>query len=96
MSAPDAYTAERARLLRTFGARLRDVREHQGLSQETLARRAAVHRTHIGALEQGHRDPHMTMLLILADALEIPPGTLLDCLSAPRERKPPTHASAGR
>ena len=95
MAAPDAYMAERARLLRSFGTRLRGVRERRGLSQETLARRAAVHRTHIGALEQGHRDPHMTMLLILASALEIPPGTLLDGSPAPRERKPPTHVKRG-
>jgi transcriptional regulator with XRE-family HTH domain len=92
MSAPDTYTAERARLLGAFGARLRDERERRGLSQETLARRATVHRTHIGALEQGQRDPHLTMLLILADALEIPPSTLLDDLLVPRERKAPTHS----
>ncbi|HXB64110.1 MAG TPA: helix-turn-helix transcriptional regulator [Solirubrobacteraceae bacterium] len=92
MRTPDAYTTERTRLLHTFGARLRAAREQQGLSQETLARRADVHRTHIGALEQGHRDPHLSMLLILAEHLALPPAALLDGLPAPRERKPPTHA----
>jgi transcriptional regulator with XRE-family HTH domain len=92
----DAYTAEHARLLHSFGARLRDVREQRGLSQETLARRAAVHRTHIGALEQGQRDPHLSMLLILTDTLALAPSVLLDGLPAPRERKPPTHAKRGQ
>jgi hypothetical protein len=35
------------------------------------------------------------MLLILADALEIPPETLLAGLFVPRERKAPTHFKNG-
>ncbi len=91
----NAYTVERAHMLSTFGERLRTVREQRGLSQETLATRADVHRTHIGALEQGQRDPHLSMLLILADALIVPPGDLFDGLPVPRERKPATHAKSG-
>ena len=91
----DAYAAERKRLLRAFGERLRAARERRGLSQEALARHASVHRTHIGALELGQRDPHATMLLILADALEVPPGALFEGLFVPRERKPATHCKDG-
>jgi transcriptional regulator with XRE-family HTH domain len=92
----DAYTVEHARLLLSFGEKLRAEREHRNVSQETLAEIANVHRTHLGALELGQRDPHLSMLLILADALEVPPGTLLAGLFVPRERKAPTHSKIGR
>jgi hypothetical protein len=36
------------------------------------------------------------MLLILADALEVPPGALHEGLSVPTERKAPTHFKGGR
>lgn len=91
----DAYTVERSHLLGAFGEKLRTVRERRGLSQETLATRAEVHRTHIGALEQGQRDPHLSMLLILADALTVLPGDLFDGLPVPRERKSATHSKSG-
>jgi transcriptional regulator with XRE-family HTH domain len=91
----DAHTAERARLLSAFGAKLRAERERRNVSLETLADIANVHRTHLGALERGRREPHLSMLLILADALEIPPETLLAGLFVPRERKAPTHFKNG-
>ena len=89
----DAYTAERDRLLQAFGERLRAARERRNVSQETLAEIANVHRTHLGALERGRREPHLTMLLILADALDA--DNLLAGLPVPRERKPPTHWKGG-
>lgn len=91
----DAYTVERARLLSAFGAKLRAERDRRNVSQDTLADIANVHRTHLAALELGQRDPHLSMLLILADALEIPPETLLAGLFVPRERKAPTHFKNG-
>jgi transcriptional regulator with XRE-family HTH domain len=94
--ADDAYKAERARLLLAFGEKLRAERERRNLSQEGLADIVNVHRTHLGALELGLRDPHLTMLLILADGLEVPAGTLLEGLFVPRERKAPTHSKSGR
>jgi transcriptional regulator with XRE-family HTH domain len=94
--ADDAYKAERARLLLTFGEKLRAERERRHLSQEGLAEIANVHRTHLGALELGLRDPHLTMLLVLADGLGVSPGTLLEGLPVPRERKAPTHSKSGR
>jgi transcriptional regulator with XRE-family HTH domain len=91
----DAYMTEHAQLLLTFGENLRAVRDHRNASLETLAEIANVHRTHLGALERGLRDPRMSMLLILADALEVAPGTLLEGLPVPRERKAPTHSKNG-
>ncbi len=89
----DAYTAERYWLLQAFGDRLRAARERRNVSQETLAQVAEVHRTHIGALERGRREPHLTMLLILADALDA--DNLLAGLPVPQERKPATHRKGG-
>ena len=95
MSEQDAYTIERARLLLAFGEKLRAERERRNVSQETLADIANVHRTHFGGLERGRREPHLSMLLVLADALEVPPGALLEGLAVPRERKAPTHSKNG-
>jgi transcriptional regulator with XRE-family HTH domain len=91
-----AYAAERARLLEAFGKRLRAERERRNVSLEGLAEIANIHRTQLGALELGKRDPRLTMLLILADALEVAPGTLLEGLAVPTERKAPTHSKSGR
>jgi transcriptional regulator with XRE-family HTH domain len=94
--ADDAYKAERTRLLLAFGAKLRTARERRSLSQEGLAEIANIHRTHVGALELGLREPHLTMLLILAEGLEVAPGVLLDGLPVPRERRAPTHSKGVR
>ncbi len=91
-----AYKSEHARLLLAFGAKLRAERERRNVSLEAFADIANVHRTHFGALERGKRDPRMSMLLVLADALEVAPGVLLDGLPVPRERKAPTHSKSGR
>lgn len=92
----DAYSTERARLLLAFGEKLRAERERQNLSQEALARIVNVHRTHLGALEQGLREPRLAMLLILAGGLEVSPSALLQGLFIPMERKAPTHSKSGR
>jgi transcriptional regulator with XRE-family HTH domain len=48
------------------------------MTQEELAARAALHRTAIGLLEQGHRVARADTLLQLAGALSISPATFLD------------------
>jgi transcriptional regulator with XRE-family HTH domain len=83
-----AYTVERARVLKVFGWQLRTMRERQGLAQEGFAEVANVHRNEIGILERGQCEPGLLMVLIVADALEVPPRVLLDGLPVPRERRP--------
>ena len=39
-----------------FGARVRALRNAQGLSQEELAQKAELHRTYIGGIERGERN----------------------------------------
>jgi DNA-binding XRE family transcriptional regulator len=48
------------------------VRATRVLTQDELGHAAKLHRTHIGFLEQGRRDPSLSTLLILAETLEIP------------------------
>jgi transcriptional regulator with XRE-family HTH domain len=61
-----------------FGANLRRLRRREGLSQESLAARAALHRTEIGRLEKGERACRIDTLIRLAGAMAVPPGDLLD------------------
>jgi transcriptional regulator with XRE-family HTH domain len=63
--------------LRQFGQALAVFRQEVGLTQEQLAHRAELHRTYIGSLERGERNPTVTTLLKLADALACPPSELL-------------------
>jgi transcriptional regulator with XRE-family HTH domain len=56
-------------ILRAFGEALRAKREALNLSQEELAFRSEVHRTYISELERGIKNPSLTTLAKLADAL---------------------------
>jgi transcriptional regulator with XRE-family HTH domain len=84
----DAYTVERARLLLAFGENLRALRKRRNLAQEGLAEVASVHRNEIGILERGQCEPGLLVLLIVADALEVPLKGLTEGVPAPRERRP--------
>jgi transcriptional regulator with XRE-family HTH domain len=60
-----------------FARRLRKLRIERGISQARLARRAGLHRTQIGKLELGEREPRLGTLLRLAHGLGVPPETLV-------------------
>lgn len=60
-----------------FGRTVRRLRIALKLSQEGLAERAEVHRTYIGGIERGERNPTLTMIVRLAEALEVPPENLV-------------------
>src|SRR3712207_1946926 len=56
----------------SFGARLRQLREAAGLTQEELAGRAGLTRNAISALERGERRrPYPHTVRVLADALDL-------------------------
>jgi transcriptional regulator with XRE-family HTH domain len=61
-----------------LGENLRRERRRAGLSQDELARRADLHRTAIGLLEQGKRMARADTLIQLAGALAISPAAFFD------------------
>jgi transcriptional regulator with XRE-family HTH domain len=61
-----------------FGENLRRIRRREDLTQEELARRASLHRSAIGLLENAHRVCRSDTLVQLAGAMEVPPEELLD------------------
>jgi len=63
---------------RQVGLNVQRIRRSRGWSQEELAFQSGLHRTYISGIERGTRNPTVTVLKVLADALGTPPGTLLD------------------
>ena len=53
------------------GNNVRRLRKKQGISQEELADRAALHRTYISGVERGVRNPTVVVLEKVADALGV-------------------------
>jgi transcriptional regulator with XRE-family HTH domain len=54
-----------------FGERIRTLRQLRKLSQEELAFRAGIHRTYLGGIERGERNPALKNINSLADALSV-------------------------
>ena len=60
-----------------FGATVRGLRHRLGISQETLAERADLHRTYIADIEGGRRNVTLKTMDRLARALEVSLAALL-------------------
>ena len=54
-----------------FGRRVRELRLARGLSQEELASRVGIHRTYVGGVERGERNPSLKNIASIARALDI-------------------------
>jgi transcriptional regulator with XRE-family HTH domain len=52
------------------GLNLQRLRREKGLSQEELADRAQIHQTYLSGVERGRRNPTITVLQRIAEALE--------------------------
>jgi transcriptional regulator with XRE-family HTH domain len=65
-------------VLKRLGLRIRSLRENAGISQEALGHLSGLHRTYVGAIERGERNPSVLSLKKIADALEINLGELFD------------------
>lgn len=59
------------KIAESFGARLQSIRKKHGLSQEKLAELSGLHRTYISSLERGARNPTLTTLSAIANALNV-------------------------
>ncbi len=64
--------------LLAFGRTLRKARRDRDLSQEALALEAGLSAKHVGEIERANKDPRLTTVLKLADALELRSGDLFD------------------
>lgn len=51
------------------GQNVQELRRQRGLSQEDLAHRARVHPTYLSGVERGRRNPTITVLQRIAEAL---------------------------
>jgi transcriptional regulator with XRE-family HTH domain len=64
-------------LRKNFAANLRREREARGLSQESLAHEAGLHRTYVGSVERGERNISIDNVERLAKALGVEPADLM-------------------
>jgi DNA-binding XRE family transcriptional regulator len=60
-----------------FGEELRRAREKAGLTQESLAFEAGVHRTYVSLLERNRKSPTLSMLFRLCKAMGVSPSKLV-------------------
>ena len=61
-----------------LGLNVQRIRRERGWSQEELAFRAGLHRTYISGVERGVRNPTISVVGRLAEALQVAPATLLE------------------
>ena len=64
-------------LLKDFGERIRELRADENWSQEELADRTGFHRTYIGMIERGERNPSLKNIKKFADAFGVSLSELL-------------------
>jgi transcriptional regulator with XRE-family HTH domain len=60
-----------------LGKNLRRARKRAGLTQEEVAERSGVHATEVSRIEAGKRDPRISTMERLAEAVEVSPSDLL-------------------
>lgn len=54
-----------------FGEKVRELRLARNLSQEGLAFKAGMHRTYLGSIERGERNPSLKNIAGIANALNV-------------------------
>ncbi len=64
-------------VVKLLGVNVRKLRLAAGLTQEQLAAEAGMERSYVSDLERGTRNPSVTALGRLAEALEVEPHMLL-------------------
>ncbi len=64
-----------------LGRAIRELREKRGLSQAALAERAGIDPSYQSGLERGRRNPSWSVIVALAEALEVSPEKLVAAAS---------------
>jgi transcriptional regulator with XRE-family HTH domain len=67
------------------GQAIRWFRQHRGISQGDVARRAACSVSYLSLLENNKRDPTLSTVAKIADALHVPVGTLFLVAAEPSD-----------
>ncbi|WP_163852429.1 helix-turn-helix domain-containing protein [Paenibacillus elgii] len=62
---------ENNEILKSIGARIRDLRKERGLSQESLGEKGGFHFSYIGQIERGEKNIAILNLVKIATALEV-------------------------
>ncbi|MDT5120670.1 MAG: hypothetical protein QOC96_152 [Acidobacteriota bacterium] len=65
-------------ILTEFGARLRELRNSAGLTQEALALNSGIDRSYVGQVERGERNISLENIVKLANGLGVAPYKLLE------------------
>jgi len=65
-----------------FGAHMRELRNQKGFSQESFANKCGIHRTYVGGVERGERNPTLITILKISSALDIHPSELFKAMGA--------------
>lgn len=73
-------------LRRSLGHNLRRLRLARGLSQEAFADALFVHRTYLGGLERGERNPSLETVERIAEAAGVDPFALLGAAGGAESR----------
>lgn len=55
---------------------MRALREERGISQEAFALKSGIDRSHYGGMERGERNPSLTSVLKIANALGVQPSEI--------------------
>jgi transcriptional regulator with XRE-family HTH domain len=69
---------DKDKVLERLGKRLAEKRKEKCLSQEHLAFHAGISVSHVSRIERGLLNCSVTVLVALAEVLEIKPGELID------------------
>lgn len=78
--------------LARFAANVKRARSEAGMTQEQVADASGIHVTEVSRIERGLRDPRISTVLKLADALGVPASRLVD---TPKHRVKPGQQSPG-
>jgi CheY-like chemotaxis protein len=74
-------------LKQLLGNAIKEQRSAMGISQEELAARAGLHRTYVSEVERGERNPSITSIEKLAQALKVSFTTLFERAGQPSARR---------
>ncbi|MCW3008203.1 MAG: DNA-binding protein [Solirubrobacterales bacterium] len=69
--------AQRSQASVALGLAVRDARQRARISQEQLGSMSGMHRTYVGGIERGERNPSWINIVKLAQALAVRPSDLV-------------------